>query len=78
MAYTRGDSKQIIVGAAALFVSRSAEFDYTNTTNPLPDFVAGESYRTTLTDAVSTPVRNVGYTSNGLDYSSSQISVRCR
>lgn len=67
MAYTRGESKQIIVGAAALFVSKYGEFDYTNATNPLPDFIAGTSYRTTLTDDAQTPVRNVGYTSNGLE-----------
>lgn len=67
MAYTRGESKQIIVGAAALFVSKYGEFDYTNGTNPLPDFIAGTSYRTTLTDDAQTPVRNVGYTSNGLE-----------
>lgn len=66
MAYTRGDSKQIIVGAAALFVSKSAEFDPTNASPVLPDFVAGTSYRETLTSA-STIVRNVGYTSNGLE-----------
>jgi hypothetical protein len=67
MAYTRGDSKQIIVGAASLFVSTSAEFDPTNADPTLPDFVAGTSYRDTLTDAVATPVRNVGYTMNGLE-----------
>jgi hypothetical protein len=66
MAYTRGDSKQIIVGAAALFVSKDAEFDPTNASPTLPDFVAGTSYRETLTSA-STVVRNVGYTSNGLE-----------
>jgi hypothetical protein len=65
MAYTRGDSKQIIVGAAALFVSAEAEFDYTNTTPALPDFVAGTAYRETLSD--SAVVRNVGYTMNGLE-----------
>ena len=27
MAYTRGDSKNIIVGAAAMFVSTAADFD---------------------------------------------------
>jgi hypothetical protein len=65
MAYTRGDSKQIIVGAAALFVSSEAEFDYTNTTPALPDFVAGTAYRETLSG--SAVVRNVGYTMNGLE-----------
>jgi hypothetical protein len=67
MAYSRGDSKQIIVGAAALFVSTSAEFDpeAADTATVLPDFVAGTSYRETLAD--SALVRNVGYTSNGLE-----------
>jgi hypothetical protein len=65
MAYTRGDSKQIIVGAAAMFVSTTAEFDPTNVSPTLPDFVAGTSYRETLSD--SNVVRNVGYTMNGLE-----------
>ena len=65
MAYSRGDSKQIIVGAAALFVSKTAEFDPTNTSPVLPDFVAGVAYRETLSN--SNVVRNVGYTSNGLE-----------
>lgn len=65
MAYTRGDSKQIIVGAAAMFVSTSAEFNPTNASPALPDFVAGTSYRETLSD--SAVVRNVGYTMNGLE-----------
>ena len=65
MAYTRGDSKQIIVGAAALFVSKTAEFDPTNTSPALPDFIAGTSYRETLSG--SNAVRNVGYTMNGLE-----------
>lgn len=67
MAYTRGDSKQIIVGAASMFVSTAAEFDPTNTSPALPDFVAGTSYRETLSD--SSVVRNVGYTMNGLELS---------
>ena len=66
MTYSRGDSKQIIVGAAALFVSKTAEFDPTNTSPVLPDFVAGTAYRETLTTA-SGVVRNVGFTSNGLE-----------
>ena len=65
MAYSRGDSKQIIVGAAALFVSKTAEFDPTNTSPVLPDFVAGTAYRETLSN--SNVVRNIGYTSNGLE-----------
>ena len=65
MAYTRGDSKQIIVGAAAMFVSTTAEFDPTNVSPTLPDFVAGTAYRETLSS--SSVVRNVGYTMNGLE-----------
>ena len=65
MAYTRGDSKQIIVGAAAMFVSTAAEFDPTNVSPALPDFVAGTAYRETLSS--SSVVRNVGYTMNGLE-----------
>lgn len=65
MAYTRGDSKQIIVGAAAMFVSTSAEFDPSNVSPTLPDFVAGTTYRETLSS--SSVVRNVGYTMNGLE-----------
>jgi hypothetical protein len=66
MAYSRGDSKQIIVGAAALFVSKTTQFDPTNASPILPNFVAGTAYRETLTTA-STVVRNVGYTMNGLE-----------
>jgi hypothetical protein len=66
MAYTRGDSKQIIVGAAALFVSVDAEFDPTNASPTLPDFEGGVKYNETLSDA-TTVVRNIGYTSNGLE-----------
>ena len=66
MAYTRGNSKQIIVGAAALFVSKNAEFDPANVSPVLPNFAPTISYRETLTSA-STVVRNVGYTMNGLE-----------
>ena len=65
MAYTRGDSKQIIVGAAALFVSSTSEFDPTNVSPALPDFSAGTTYRETLSSSAT--VRNVGYTTNGLE-----------
>ena len=65
MAYTRGNSKQIIVGAAAMFVSACGEFDYTNASPVLPDFSAGVSYKETLSS--SSVVRNVGYTMNGLE-----------
>jgi hypothetical protein len=64
MAYLRGKSSQIIVGAAALFVSKTAAFDPDNTNPTLPDFTS-DPYRETLTS--STVVRNVGYTTNGLE-----------
>jgi hypothetical protein len=66
MAYTRGDSKQIIVGAAALFVSTSGEFDEET---EMPDFVQGEQYLETLSEWADDEgaVRNVGYTMNGLE-----------
>jgi hypothetical protein len=65
MAYSRGNSKQIIVGAAALFVSKTAAFDPDNVSPTLPDFTS-DPYRETLT-AATTVVRNVGYTMNGLE-----------
>ena len=65
MAYTRGDSKQIIVGAAAMFVSNSGEF---SPTTAMPDFVPGVQYIETLSGSAGTAlVRNVGYTMNGLE-----------
>jgi hypothetical protein len=57
--YTRGESAQIIVGAAAFFVSKVADADPT-------DFVGGEDYKKTVS-ADETNWRNVGYTSNGLE-----------
>jgi hypothetical protein len=59
MAYTRGDSAQIIVGAAAFFVGKVANA-------AAPAFVADEDYKTTVSDD-TTNWRNVGYTSNGLE-----------
>lgn len=62
MAYTRGDSKQIIVGAAALFVFDGAgEMESTD----IPTFVEGTKAVETL--ANDTDFRNVGYTTNGLE-----------
>lgn len=61
MAYSTGDSKNIIVGAAAVFVSTAGELELTD----LPDFVAGTGYADTL--SADTNVRNVGYTTNGLE-----------
>jgi hypothetical protein len=67
MAYTRGDSKNIIVGAAAMFVSTSADFD--PDTVVFPDFVEDTQYIETLTDSAEGQalVRNIGYTTNGLE-----------
>jgi hypothetical protein len=72
MAYTRGTATNIVVGAAALFVTKSGQTIGDSTTavgaaNGLPATVADESYKTTLTDRWGTKVSNVGYTSNGLD-----------
>jgi hypothetical protein len=65
MSYTRGDSRQIIVGAAAMFVSTGTEF---SPSTALPDFVAGEQYLQTLSGSAGTAlVRNIGYTMNGLE-----------
>ena len=60
MAYSRGTSTNIIVGAAALFVA-----DTTLTPGTLDAFVDGESYKETLADDVD--YTNVGYTMNGLE-----------
>jgi hypothetical protein len=67
MAYTRGDSKNIIVGAAAMFVSTGADFN--PDTVVFPDFVEDEQYTTTLSDSAAGQalVRNIGYTTNGLE-----------
>ena len=66
MAYTRGTSTNIIVGAAALFVAD-------NTMAPTgasaaPAFVGTESYKETLSKSPNTTrFDNVGYTMNGLE-----------
>ena len=60
MAYTRGTSNNIIVGAAAFFVA-----DTTLTPGTLEAFVSSESFKTTLSD--SAYYTNVGYTMNGLE-----------
>jgi hypothetical protein len=62
MAYTRGTSSEIIVGAAALFTA-----DTTLTAATVPSFVTTESYRETLSDEDG--IDNVGYTSNGIEIS---------
>jgi hypothetical protein len=60
MAYSRGTSTNIIVGAAALFVA-----DSTLTPGTLETAVSGESFRETLADDPT--YTNVGYTMNGLE-----------
>ena len=60
MAYTRGNSTNIIVGAAALFVA-----DSTLDPNSLEAFDNTESFKETLADANT--YTNVGYTMNGLE-----------
>lgn len=72
MAYTRGTATNIVVGAAALFVTKAAKSIGDSTSvlgaaNSLPKTVQDESYKTTLSDRYSDVVRNVGYTSNGID-----------
>jgi hypothetical protein len=62
MAYTRGSSANIIVGAAALFVYEDGELSDAE----VPAFEDGTSFRETLSNDVS-PFRNVGYTMNGLE-----------
>jgi hypothetical protein len=62
MAYTRGSSNDIIVGAAALFTYEDGAL----TDAVLPAYAPGVSYKETL--ALETPeFRNVGYTMNGLE-----------
>ena len=60
MAYSRGTSTNIIVGAAALFVA-----DTTLTPATLEAFETSKSFRTTLSDDAA--YTNVGYTMNGLE-----------
>jgi hypothetical protein len=61
MAYTRGSSNDIIVGAAALFTYEAG----TLADADRPAFVSGTSYKDTL--AADPDFRNVGYTMNGLE-----------
>lgn len=69
---TRGNSAQIIVGAASLYVSKGAPVSFDNAglvaTGDLPTFTAGTDYNTTVA-ADTTNWRSVGYTSNGLELS---------
>jgi hypothetical protein len=61
MAYTRGNSSQIIVGAAALFTHENGVL----TDAALPAYADNVSFRETLSDDAD--FRNVGYTMNGLE-----------
>jgi hypothetical protein len=61
MAYTRGTSNNIIVGAAALFTHN----DGVLTDADLPTYVAATSFRESLSD--DSDFTNVGYTMNGLE-----------
>ena len=60
MAYSRGTSTNIIVGAAAFFMA-----DTTLVPTVTPSFVSTDSYRETLSASAS--YDNVGYTTNGLE-----------
>jgi hypothetical protein len=61
MAYTRGTSANIIVGAAALFTYEVG----TLTDADLPAYTAGQSFKEDLSSDAD--FRNIGYTSNGLE-----------
>jgi len=61
MAYTRGSSNNIIVGAAALFTYEEG----TLSDNALPAYQDNVTYRETLSNDLD--FRNVGYTMNGLE-----------
>ena len=70
MAYSRGSSNNIIVGAAALFTYNDGALAQTIGTvgGPLPAFEALTSYKDTLADEVNANAfTNVGYTSNGIE-----------
>lgn len=72
MAYSRGSSANIIVGAAAFFVTRQGQLvnETVNGVQPagtvaLPSAITGQSYKDTLSNG--SVFRNVGYTNNGVD-----------
>jgi len=78
MAYSRGSSSNIIVGAAALFTHDAGPIGYDSVTNKITDAQAvtdlpaltasSESYKEILSDSVTgAGYTNVGYTSNGLE-----------
>jgi hypothetical protein len=67
MAYTRGDSKNIIVGAASFFVA-DTPLEADPESGTIPDFDPLVSYRDTLSDPTDgAGYTNVGYTMNGLE-----------
>ena len=73
---TRGNSNQIIVGAAQLFVSKQGPLEYSSagdayafnsgSVTGIPAFVPGTGYADTV-EAATANWRNVGYTMNGLE-----------
>ena len=73
---TRGNSNQIIVGAAQLFVSKQGPLEYNSTISNysfgsasvagIPTFAASVQYADTV-ESASVNWRNVGYTMNGLE-----------
>ncbi len=66
MADYRGDSKNIIVGAASIFIKADGPVD--PEVDEMPEFEAATSYRETLNAGTgAAPWRNVGYTQNGLE-----------
>lgn len=74
MAYSRGTSANIIVGAAALFtydgpigLDGTGKITDTQAELDLLDLDAAKSYKDTLTDSSTGGFSNVGYTSNGLE-----------
>jgi hypothetical protein len=65
--YKRGDSKNIIVGAASFFVA-DTPLEADPESGTIPEFSPLESYRQTLSDSVTgAGYTNVGYTMNGLE-----------
>ena len=65
MAYTRGSNANIIVGAAALFVTVDTNQGLNK--DNIPTFIDGESYKETLSRRYADLFRNVGYTNNGVE-----------
>ena len=75
MAYSRGSSSNIIVGAAALFTHDAGPIGYDSVTNKITDTQAASdlpvltasatSYKDTL--SLDNAFTNIGYTSNGLE-----------